>query len=204
MSNMLVMSKVKDQIISPRRFEIRQIAARLFHERGYAATGMRAIAAEAGMEASSLYNHIGSKSDLLADICFSMADQFIRQLDDLEASDATLQQQLGSVLRFHMHMMIHAYHEVYVANHEWKHLPGAELSRFLQVRRHYESKLTRLIEKGIESGEFRPVDPWVAVITLLSAIRGIEYWHRNAHGLSARRLEHDMITQLLEGIKQPR
>jgi AcrR family transcriptional regulator len=198
------MPKVKDQIISPRRFEIRQIAAKLFHERGYSATGMRSIAAEAGMEAASLYNHIGSKSDLLEDICFSMADQFMRQLDDLEASDATLQQQLASVLRFHMHMMIHAYHEVFVANNEWKHLPGTELSRFLQVRRHYESKLTQLIERGIKAGEFRQVDPWVAVVTLLSAIRGIEYWHRNPHGLSPRRLELDIITQLLEGIKQPR
>lgn len=41
-------------------------ATRLFSDRGWAATGMRDIADEAGVSMVPLYSHFGSKSDLLA------------------------------------------------------------------------------------------------------------------------------------------
>ena len=40
----------------------------LFSQRGYYGTGMEDIAAEVGLRASSLYNHVRSKQELLAAI----------------------------------------------------------------------------------------------------------------------------------------
>jgi len=41
-------------------------AAKIFRERGYVATTMRAIAKEAGIEAGSIYYHYGSKEELIS------------------------------------------------------------------------------------------------------------------------------------------
>lgn len=49
------------------RARIREAARGLFRERGFDATTLRAIAARAGMGASSLYRHIRSKEELLVD-----------------------------------------------------------------------------------------------------------------------------------------
>lgn len=49
------------------RARIREAARALFRERGFDATTLRAIAARAGMGASSLYRHIRSKEELLVD-----------------------------------------------------------------------------------------------------------------------------------------
>ena len=43
-------------------------ALRLFSRQGYAGTGIRELADEAGLSPASLYNHIGSKEDLLVRI----------------------------------------------------------------------------------------------------------------------------------------
>jgi AcrR family transcriptional regulator len=49
------------------RAKIREAAMRLFRERGFDGATLRAIAAEAGMGASSIYRHVQSKEELLID-----------------------------------------------------------------------------------------------------------------------------------------
>ncbi|HVC34357.1 MAG TPA: helix-turn-helix domain-containing protein [Chloroflexota bacterium] len=48
--------------------EIRSAALELFYKRGFQASTLRGIAAKVGIQVGSLYNHIGSKSDLLFEI----------------------------------------------------------------------------------------------------------------------------------------
>src|SRR5438045_1841485 len=47
-----------------------QKAALLFKSKSYTSASMRELGVELGVEAPSLYNHIGSKSELLQAICF--------------------------------------------------------------------------------------------------------------------------------------
>ena len=52
---------------------ILEAAARLFRDKGYAATSMRDLARAVDLKASSLYNHIGSKEEILqniSEICY--------------------------------------------------------------------------------------------------------------------------------------
>jgi hypothetical protein len=91
---------------------------------------------------------------------------------------------------------------VYVANHEWKHLPEPFLQHFLQQRRTYEKRLVALIEKGIKKKELKQTDPYTAVLTLLSAVRGLEFWQRQKKGITADVPANDMVTLLLTGLKK--
>jgi len=56
---------VKSTRVDNRLGAVRDAAARLFAERGYAATSMRDIAAACGMLPGSLYYHFAAKEDLL-------------------------------------------------------------------------------------------------------------------------------------------
>jgi hypothetical protein len=96
--------------------------------------------------------------------------------------------------------MLNNFDDVYVANHEWKHLQEPYLSDFLIIRRNYEKSLLALIETGIAQNEIRPMNPYVAVLTILSAVRGLEFWQRNKKNISQQVLEDDMVNHLLKGI----
>ena len=153
-----------------------------------------------GFYANSLYNHIGSKSELLQGICFKVANAFTSYLDTAENTPADHATRLEQIIRFHIRMMLDHFDEVYVANHEWKHLTEPYLSNFLIQRRGYEKRLISLLEKGIVAKEFKSTNPYVAVLTILSAVRGLEFWQQHKKNISSQVLEDDMVNHLLKGI----
>lgn len=175
-------------------------AALLFKSKSYTAASMRELADMLGVEAPSLYNHIGSKSELLEAICFSIGNEFTSQIQKVANGEGPVIVKLESIIRFHIKMMLEKFDEVYVANHEWKHLKEPFLTDFLAIRRNYEKSLSGLIEMGIEGGEIKAIHPYVAVLTILSAVRGLEFWQRNKKNISQQVMENDMVNHLLNGI----
>ena len=109
-----------------------------------------------------------------------------------------LQFRLEQIIRFHIRIMLERYDEVYVANHEWKQLQEPYLSNFLHQRKSYESQLVALVEQGVKEKVFSSIKPQIAVLTLLSALRGLEYWH--SKNIDIKTLEQNMVQQLLHGI----
>lgn len=193
------MAKIKPQKNTSKKEVIIKKAAHLFKIRGFAATGMRELADVIGMEAPSLYNYIGSKSELLYSVCFKIARVFINHLDEVERTEDDSIKKMKSVIRFHIRMMLKNFDEVYVANHEWKHLKEPYLSEFLTLRRNYEKRMIAIAEKGMKKGEIKKGQPKIIIFTLLSAVRGLELWHRNKKNISDSTLENNMIALLTTG-----
>lgn len=194
------MAKIKSGKNASKKDIIIKKAALLFRTKGFNAASMRELAEAVGVEAPSLYNHIGSKSELLQAICFKVATEFTTQLDETENINTGITNKIELIIRFHINMMLEEFDEVFVANHEWKHLQEPFLSNFLNQRRGYEKKLVTLIEEGIKKKELKNINPYVAILTLLSAVRGLEFWQRHKKNISTKVLEDDMVTHLLKGI----
>jgi TetR/AcrR family transcriptional regulator, cholesterol catabolism regulator len=194
------MAKIKSGKNASKKDIIIKKAALLFRTKGFNAASMRELAEAVGVEAPSLYNHIGSKSELLQAICFKVANEFTTQLDETENINTGITNKIELIIRFHINMMLEEFDEVFVANHEWKHLQEPFLSNFLNQRRGYEKKLVTLIEEGIKKKELKNINPYVAVLTLLSAVRGLEFWQRHKKNISTKVLEDDMVAHLLNGI----
>lgn len=194
------MSKIKPNGLQTSREIITQHAAQMFRRYGYASCSMRQLAETLGVEAPSLYNHIGSKAELLQIICTSVADAYNRNMEEVEMMDADGLEKIEALIRFHIKIMVHNFDRVYVANHEWKQLKDPYLSGFLQQRKLYENRMIQIFKKAIRKKEIKNLDPYITVITILSAVRGIETWQRHKKSLSATKMEEDMTHQLLTGI----
>jgi AcrR family transcriptional regulator len=162
---------------------------------------MRDLAGHVGVEAASLYNHIQSKSEILQVICFRVANDFMAHLEAVERSSDPTLKKLETIIRFHIRMMLDQYEFVYISDHEWRHLPEPYLSNFLNQRRSYRRRLSDMIEDGIARKDIKNIEPYVAVLTLLSAISGIESWQRSRKSTGAEVLEENMVRYLIEGLK---
>ncbi|HEY0677607.1 MAG TPA: TetR/AcrR family transcriptional regulator [Chitinophagaceae bacterium] len=195
------MAKIKSGKNGTRKEVIIEKATRLFLEKGFAAASMRDLAEHVGVEAASLYNHIQSKSEILQEICFKVANEFISHLEQVESSQKSAIEKMEILIRFHIRKMLNEYESIYISDHEWRHLPEPYLSNFLNQRRHYRKRLAAIIEQGIQSGEMKQIEPYVAVLTILSAISGIESWHRSRKNISEKDMEENMVKFLVEGLK---
>ena len=196
------MAKIKSNKTNTRKEAIITKASQLFREKGYNATSMRDLAEHVGVEAASLYNHISSKAEILQEICFKMANQFMTHFEAVEANGKKPIDKVEAILRFHIHQMIENYEEVYVADREWKHLSEPFLSNFQNQRRTYRKRFAAIIQEGIRNNEIKNIDAPTAVLIMLHAVSGLESWHRSTQKISAAELEKNMVMILVDGLKQ--
>ena len=198
------MARIQTNNDISRKDVIVQAAANLFLEKGYKAASMRDLAERVGVEAASLYNHIRSKTELLHDICFAVANRYWEHMSQVESTDSPVINKIESLLRFQINQMIYNYAEVHVSDREWRHLAEPYLSNYQTQRRNYRKRFAALVEKGIEQGQIKNIDAPTAVLIMLHAISGIESWHRSKQKISDEALEENMITIMLDGLrKQP-
>lgn len=197
------MAKIKRNRNGTRKDVIIAKAAKLFREKGFSATSMRDLAEHVGVEAASLYNHISSKAEILQEICFKTANNFMSQIEEVDATpNKTAIEKIQAILRFHIKQMLENYEEVYVSDREWKHLTDPYLSNMQTQRRAYRQRIASIIEDGIRKGEIKPIDAPTAVLIMLHAVSGIESWHRSKKKIAGEVLEDNMVQILVDGLRK--
>lgn len=197
------MAKIKRNRNGTRKDVIIAKAAKLFREKGFSATSMRDLAEHVGVEAASLYNHISSKAEILQEICFKTANNFMSQIEEVDATpNKSAIEKIQAVLRFHIRQMLDNYEEVYVSDREWKHLTDPYLSNMQTQRRAYRQRIASIIEEGIRKGEIKAIDAPTAVLIMLHAVSGIESWHRSKKKIAGEVLEDNMVQILVDGLRK--
>jgi TetR/AcrR family transcriptional regulator, cholesterol catabolism regulator len=195
------MAKSQRRKASKKEF-ILQKAAAMFREKGFSATSMRDLAEAVGIEAASLYNHIQSKSEMLQEIIFRISNDCNLHLDSLDNNEMSNQQKIESLIRFHVQMMVNRFDDYHVMVNEWMHLSEPYQTTFTTQRRMYVQKMESIIEESIRKKEMKPVMPYVAVLTILSSVRGLEFWHRSIKSVTAQEMEDNMVNHLINGLKR--
>lgn len=180
--------------------DIYEAAAELFREKGYAATSVRELAQKVGLEASSLYNHIQSKEQILQDICLGNASQFINGIESIEQDFSNPIEQLEQIIKLHIDIAAESLSSVTVFNDEWKHLSQPYQEDFLKMRKSYENKVLNIIKNGIEKGFLRDVDPKITLYAFLTSLRWIHYWFKPGR-ISKERLYQNLKVIQLDGLK---
>jgi AcrR family transcriptional regulator len=195
------MANVQRKRASKKDFIILRASA-MFREKGFPATSMRDLAEAVGIEAASLYNHIQSKSEILQEIIFRAANDCNIHLESLEDSDMNSIQKIESLIRFHVQMMLNRFDDYTVMVNEWIHLSEPHLTNFTNQRRSYVQKMEAIIDEGTHNKEMNPVLPYVATLTILSSVRGLEFWHRSGKKISPQTMEDNMVNHLISGLKK--
>ena len=175
-------------------------AAELFRKKGYTAASVRELAETMGIEAPSLYNHIGSKAELLQEICFEVAADYTAHMDEVLNSTLSPAEKISNIIRFHVRKLSTDFDKVFVSEHEWKRLPQNYLEQFLAQRKAYEKNMIGIVQDGIDKKIFSNLLPSIAVLAILSAVRGLELRQRHKNEFTIEELEETMIQHLLHGI----
>ena len=195
----LSMAVAKRKKASKKDLIIRKASA-MFREKGFPATSMRDLAEVVGLEAASLYNHIQSKSEILQEIIFHTANDCNVYLNSLDDNSMTNNKKIELLIRFHVQMMMNRFDDYCVMINEWIHLPEPYLTTFTTQRRNYVQKMETIIEEGIRNKEMKPIMPYVAMLTILSSVRGLEFWHRSGKKVSSQEIEDNMVNHLINGL----
>jgi AcrR family transcriptional regulator len=159
---------------------IRDAAVRLFAARGYAATGIREIADEAGVTTAALYHHMGSKQDLLLTIMRdAMHEMTAAARLAMEEADGP-PSELAGLARAHVTYNGKNLLDAYVGDAEIRSLDQANRARIVKLRDAYEQLWAEVIERGVATGDFEIVDQKLFRIAAIQMCNGITYWYSPA------------------------
>lgn len=157
---------------------IRKAGLRLIFEHGYEAMSLRQLAAEVGIQAGSLYNHISTKQELLFDLIQDHINELLRQLDRaLEGKEEPVEK-LRAFVGFHVAYHMTRKREVFIANSELRSLEPKNYEAIVALRGAYEQRLAEILSQGAEEGVFDVVDVQVATFGIIALLTGLCSWYR--------------------------
>jgi len=182
-----------------RKEEILHVAARLFKERGYSAVTMRDLAFEMGIKAASLYNHINSKQQILAEIVMTIALDFVQGMEEIIEDGGNAEKQLRKVIEQHVSLTIRHPNGMAALNNDWMHLEE-KLDYYLKLRSDYEDDIRAIIKKGVSKGEIKDVSVDVILFSILSTLRSLYLWIPQKDDLNPEKLTQDLSKVLISGI----
>ena len=186
-----------------RKEQVIRKAAELFREKGYAASSMRDLAQKLGIEAASLYSHIKSKEEILQSLCFDMATEFRKSLDEVERQKGPASEKLRRGIVGHIQVMARDLTASAVFMNEHRHMSHPFLREFLLLRINYINRFKDIIEEGINSGEFKDsIDKKLAVMTLFSSLNWMPQWYDPHSNIVPIDLGQKLADMLVNGMKK--
>ena len=185
-----------------RRDAIVDTSARVFAQQGYHATGIAELCTANQLGKGALYHYIGSKEELLAAIHDRVMDEVMNGAERVAATGGTPSEQL-TMLGDELLDVIHRHPEhVWVFLHEFPALTGERAEQFRKRRRAYERRVEAVLRAGVESGEFRKIDPWLTARAWLGMHNYTYLWLKPGGRLSARSVAKPFAELFMHGIIQ--
>lgn len=160
-----------------RRAEILRGAADAFREKGFHGAAMRDIAKALGMTPGNLYYYFEGKDDLLY-VCQKTAlATLLSGARRITASELSAADKLRAIARAHVLCVLEETGGS-AAHLEFRALPGKHRAEIARGRDAYEALVRSVIERGVKSGQLRPLDAKLATLSLLGALNSTVVWWR--------------------------
>jgi AcrR family transcriptional regulator len=168
------------------REHILKAAATAFNERGYDATSIDDVADLLGASKGRIYHYYRSKADIFLDLHLEALRVLLERVGGIASNE-----KLRPTDRVHQMCLAHA--TVVMTRISYQKATMLGLNRFLlsvsapyqdaarqrvnELRDEYENLFVAAISEGVESGEFRRVDPRFATKPLLGALNYVAIWY---------------------------
>ena len=156
--------------------QLLETATLLFKEKGYHNTSMQDLADALGLQKGSLYYYIDSKEELLRELLEQATSILGARIDEIYASHLSASEKLRRALENHGQAIMDNLNLVTVYLQEYRSLPPERLEEVLAAREHYEERLMQILQDGITSGEFNPVDVKMTVFGFLGMLNWTHQW----------------------------
>ena len=182
-----------------RRTEILRAASRVFRRRGFSRAGMRDIAQEADLSPGNLYHYFRGKDEILFFCQERALERLLASLTRARRSARPAAERLHAVLQAHVICLLDEL-EGSVAHLEVESLPPKLRDELIRKRNLYERGLRRLIDAGVERGEFRVCDTALVTRAILGAVNWTARWFRPDGGQPAATLAETLATFLVRGL----
>jgi AcrR family transcriptional regulator len=200
MANRNATSKIKAKSIVPRE-KVYEIAAEVFHQKGYDNTSMNDIAEAVGLTKAGLYHHVTSKERLLftiLDYGMDMTEAYV--VEPLESVKDPLRR-LKKMIELHLKLILEG-RKLAVTGllHECQGLSRQDQVRINRRKKQYVRLVTKLVGEVMGRSNGRSADPKVAALALLGMLNWTYQWYKPTGSVKPDEVVREFQDVFIHGI----
>lgn len=167
-------AKSKKEVL---RQNVLEAAAKLFVQRGFGGTNLQDIADVLGISRPALYYYFKSKEDILASLVEEVTVFSGLQATKLASkADFNPSETLRQMVFNHAKWLLQHPVQFRVVDRTENDLPAAVRRTHDKAKRAVLDNFSRTVERGIELGHFRPVDPSVTALSIIGMCSWTAWW----------------------------
>lgn len=179
---------MREQVLAFKREQILAVAGELFYELGYQRTTLDLVARRLGVTKPFIYYHFKDKAALLSEISrrgISRGNEVLRRsLDSRGSAASRLQEAIRAIVR----TILDSQRHTAIFFREQKNFDAEVLGPLKKMHREFDTLLSRLLEEGVSSGEFRIADVRLCALAIGGMVNWAYTWYREAGRLSVDEL----------------
>lgn len=195
---------MRDEVKGFKKERILEAATELFFERGFSGTTMQAVADRLQVTKPFIYSYFKDKNALLAAIYDRSTEPLMHGLDRILESEGPPTAQFAEFIEqfAHMNMRYRIVSTIFLR--EEKHLGKDSLRKLRNFEHSFDAKLTKLIQRGIDIGEFKVNDARLTSLAVGGMIRWMHHWYREDGRVSADEIARFMADLALSAVRGSR
>jgi len=180
--------------------EINRVIARLFAFKGFHSTSMREIAAELGMNQSSLYHYFKSKEDVLFALMNDAIDDVLAILREICSADLPAEEKLKKVLGFYTRYYAGDQERLTLLVNEMNSLNKKHRLILVDKQRQYVHLIKSILTELTGQNKLKKVHTSVAVFAFFGMVHyTIKWYHKNGQ-VSLDELADEFVQIFTQGI----
>lgn len=164
-------------------------AARLFREQGFAGTGLRQIASEAGVLLGSVHYRFPTKESLLVALMERAIDHAMAAVRNAVEQTTDPVDRIRVGLGAHLRTLLSGDDAVYVLLYDWRVLKGDARDAMIRLRDRYEAFWDGIVYTAAGAGQLRAgLDLRLLRLFGFGAINWVATWYRPGGPMTAEEI----------------
>jgi TetR/AcrR family transcriptional regulator, cholesterol catabolism regulator len=184
---------------SDKRAMIIRRAAELFERDGYHGTNMSQIALAAGIRKPTLYHYFAGKEEILYGIhreaMLRLFEAHARRPENLSAKEA-----LRGIVSDVLDLMNTLKGSFRVVSEHFRDLSPENRETIGNERERYRQLIEDVLRRGVENGEFRPLDPRLVTLAVAGMCNWAYQWYRPGGALHTEEIGAVFSDLILDGL----
>ncbi|MFB4162481.1 TetR family transcriptional regulator [Alteribacillus sp. JSM 102045] len=169
--------KLREKKAAKKKEEILRSASKIISRRGYEGATMEDIAAELLMTKGALYYYFASKEELLYECHTLILSEASKKLEDIYEAETSSIEKMKRAITFHIEIAITEKETFNMIIKPGLTFSDEHISMILKQRDEYAGIFDKIIQQGMERGEFTVQEKKMARMIILGAMNWIQQWY---------------------------
>ena len=183
-----------------RRAGVTAGAAALFDSAGYHSVNMESVASAVGIAKPTLYHYFAGKDQILFSIHEEFIDLLLSKYETRRGQAMTAVEELHALIHDTFELMDSHRGHVRVFFENYRELSEADQLTIRAKRDRYQQIVEGTIARGIDAGEFKPVDPKLTSLAVFGMSNWAYQWYAPGGELSSSAIADAFCELLLGGL----